>query len=167
MLPSSRSVGLSDFGAQGVLNASAAPLDPGQGSQDTRRRGSADRRHHRIGQARYGRYGSADHRSEFIANIVKDWLAWIGVRTLCIEKASPWENGYNESFNGTLRDELLNGEVFYSLVEARFLAALQHQAPAQLTRYRPPAPETIATPNCLSVRNAPPADQLGIRRPMN
>lgn len=63
----------------------------------------------------------SDQGSEFIANVVKDWLGKIGVRTLYIEKASPWENGYNESFNGKLRDELLNGEVFYTLAEARVL----------------------------------------------
>jgi len=63
----------------------------------------------------------SDQGSEFIANVVKDWLGRIGVRTLYIEKASPWENGYNESFNGKLRDELLNGEIFYTLAEARVL----------------------------------------------
>ncbi|MDX1926114.1 MAG: transposase, partial [Pirellulaceae bacterium] len=74
------------------------------------------------------------------------------VRTLYIEKASPWENGYNESFNGKLRDELLNGEVFYSLAEARVLieAWRQHyntKRPHSSLGYRPPALETIATPS--------------------
>ena len=59
----------------------------------------------------------SDRGSEFIANVVKNWLGKIGVR----EKASPWENGYNESFNGKVRDELLNGEIFYSLTEAKVL----------------------------------------------
>ncbi len=62
----------------------------------------------------------SDQGSEFIANVVKDWLGRIGVRTLYIEKASPWENGYNESFNGKLRDELLNCEIFYTLAEGEF-----------------------------------------------
>jgi transposase InsO family protein len=53
-----------------------------------------------------------DQGSEFIASIVKDWLGRIGVRTLYVEKASPWENGYSESFNGKLPDESLNGEIF-------------------------------------------------------
>src|SRR5690606_23407261 len=58
---------------------------------------------------------------EFIATAVQQWLAQIGVKTLYITPGSPWENGYCESFNGSLRDELLNGEIFYSLAEARIL----------------------------------------------
>ena len=53
--------------------------------------------------------------AEFTAKVVREWLERIGVKTLFIEPGSPWENGYNESFNGKLRDELLNGEIFYSL----------------------------------------------------
>lgn len=56
---------------------------------------------------------------EFIATAVQQWLAQIGVKTLYITPGSPWENGYCESFNGSLRDELLNGEIFYSLEEVR------------------------------------------------
>ena len=52
---------------------------------------------------------------------VRDWLSRIGVKTLYIEPGSPWENGYNESFNGKLRDELLNTEIFYTLKEAEVL----------------------------------------------
>ncbi len=52
---------------------------------------------------------------EFTARVVRGWLERVGVKTLFIEPGSPWENGYNESFNGKLRDELLNGENFYSL----------------------------------------------------
>ena len=52
------------------------------------------------------------YSSEFIATAVQKWLAKVGVTTLYITPASPWENGYNESFNGSLRDELLNGEIF-------------------------------------------------------
>ncbi|MBG6116365.1 transposase InsO family protein [Sphingobium sp. JAI105] len=63
----------------------------------------------------------SDNGSEFIATAVQKWLAQVGVTTLYITPASPWENGYNESFNGSLRDELLNGEIFYSLAEAKVL----------------------------------------------
>jgi putative transposase len=56
----------------------------------------------------------SDNGPEFTAKLVRRWLARLGVQTLYIEPESPWENGYNESFNGKLRDELLNGEIFYS-----------------------------------------------------
>ena len=70
--------------------------------------------------------GAADHirsdnDSEFTATAVREWLPRVGVKTLYIEPGSPWENGYNESFNGKLRDELLNGEIFYSITEAKVL----------------------------------------------
>lgn len=52
-----------------------------------------------------------------------DWLSEVGARTLFIEPGSPWENGYNESFNSKLRDECLNGEIFYSLREAQIIIA--------------------------------------------
>ena len=70
----------------------------------------------------FTRHGVPDHirsdnGSEFTAKIVREWLPKLGVKTLYIEPGSPWENGYNESFNGRLRDELLNGEIFYSLRE--------------------------------------------------
>lgn len=63
----------------------------------------------------------SDQGPEFIAAAVKAWIAGVGARTAYIEKASPWENGYVESFNGKLRDELLNGEVFNTLKEAQVL----------------------------------------------
>jgi putative transposase len=56
---------------------------------------------------------------EFIAKELRKWLSGIGVKTAYIEPGSPWENGFCESFNGTFRDNLLNGELFYSLKEAR------------------------------------------------
>ena len=59
--------------------------------------------------------------SEFIATAVQKWLGQIGVKTLYIAPGSPWENGYNESFDGSLRNELLNGKIFYSLAEAKVL----------------------------------------------
>ncbi len=63
----------------------------------------------------------SDYWPEMTAKVVRDWLAQIGSKTLFIEPSSPWENGYCESFNGKLRDELLNGEIFYSLKEARIV----------------------------------------------
>ena len=63
----------------------------------------------------------SDNGPEFVAKDIRRWLDQAQVRTLYIEKASPWENGYVESFNGKLRDELLNGELFLSLAEARYV----------------------------------------------
>ena len=62
-----------------------------------------------------------DQGPEFIAQTVREWIVAVGAKTAFIERASPWENGYVESFNGKLRDELLNGEIFYSLAEARVM----------------------------------------------
>ena len=62
-------------------------------------------------------YIRSDNGAEFTAQAVRDWLGRIGVKTLYIEPGSPWENGCNESFNGKLKNELLNGEIFYSLKE--------------------------------------------------
>jgi len=61
----------------------------------------------------------SDNGPEFTAKRVRKWLAHLGVKTLFIEPGSPWENGYNESFNGKLRDELLNVELFDTLLEAQ------------------------------------------------
>jgi len=63
----------------------------------------------------------SDNGPEFTARAVRKWLARLGVNTLFIEPASPWENGYIESFNGKLRDELLNREIFTTLEEAKIL----------------------------------------------
>ena len=70
----------------------------------------------------------------------------MGTQTLFIEPGSPWENGYNESFNGKLRDELLNGEIFYTLKEAEVLIErwrrhYNHLRPHSACGYKPPAPE--------------------------
>ena len=62
------------------------------------------------------RYGS-----EFVAKAVRAWITAVGAKTAYIEPGSPWENGYVESFNARLRDELLDGEIFYSLREAEIL----------------------------------------------
>jgi len=90
----------------------------------------------------------SDNGSEFTAKVVRDWLPKVGVKTLYIEPGSPWENGYNESFNGKLRDKLLNGEIFYSLREAKVLIEQWRRhynqvRPHSAIGYRPPAPQTI------------------------
>lgn len=94
----------------------------------------------------------SDNGSEFTAKPVREWLAKVGVRTLYIEPGSPWENGYVESFNGKLREELLNGEIFYTLTEARVLIEswrkhYNTERPHSSLGYRPPAPETVAPPS--------------------
>ncbi len=93
----------------------------------------------------------SDNGAEFTAHAVRDWLGRIGVKTLFITPGSPWENGYNESFNGKLRDELLNGEIFYTLREAQILIERWRKhynavRPHSSLGYRPPAPETILPP---------------------
>ena len=90
----------------------------------------------------------SDQGPEFIAEAVKGWIDGVGARTAYIEKASPWENGYVESFNGKLRDELLNGEVFNTLREAQVLIEnwrrhYNRVRPHSSLGYRPPAPETM------------------------
>ena len=91
-------------------------------------------------------YIRSDNGSEFTARIVRQWLKRIGVQTLYIEPGSPWENGYNESFNGKFRDELLNGEIFHTLKEAQVLIErwrLEYNTfrPHSSLNNRPPAPE--------------------------
>jgi transposase InsO family protein len=85
---------------------------------------------------------------EFIAEIVRNWIAAVGAKTAYIEPGSPWENGYCESFNARLRDELLNGEVFYTLKEAQIIIEqwrkhYNTKRPHSALGYRPPAPEAI------------------------
>ena len=90
----------------------------------------------------------SDNGPEFTARVVRQWLGELGVKTLFIEPGSPWENGYNESFNGTLRNELLKREIFYSLEEAKVLIEQWRREynthrPHSSLGYRPPAPEAI------------------------
>ena len=92
----------------------------------------------------------SDNGSEFTAQAVRTWLERTGVRTLYIEPGSPWENGYCESFNGKLRDEILDREIFYTLKEAQVLIENWRKEyntfrPHSSLDYRPPAPETILT----------------------
>jgi len=90
----------------------------------------------------------SDNGSEFTVHAVRDWLKKIGVKTLYIEPGSPWENGYIESFNGKLQDELLKREIFYTLKEAKVLIERWRNQynfvrPHSSLGYRPPAPEAI------------------------
>jgi len=91
----------------------------------------------------------SDNGPEFTAQAVREWLGRVDVKTLFIEPGSPWENGYVESFNGKLRDELLNREIFYTLTEAKVLIErwrneYNTKRPHSSLGYRPPAPETVA-----------------------
>jgi len=90
----------------------------------------------------------SDNGPEFTSRAVRKWLQGLGVATLFIEPGSPWENGYIESFNGKLRDELLNGEIFTTLLEAKVLREdwRRHYntvRPHSSLGYKPPAPETM------------------------
>jgi len=90
----------------------------------------------------------SDNGPEMTSKLVRGWLEQVGARTLFIEPGSPWENGYNESFNGKLRDECLNGEIFYSLKEAQVIIEqwrrhYNTRRPHSSLGYRPPAPMTI------------------------
>ena len=92
----------------------------------------------------------SDNGPEFTAREICRWLARMGVKTLFIERGSPWENGYIESFNGKLRDELPNREVFDTLTEAKVLIEAWRKEynevrPHSSLKYRPPAPKAILT----------------------
>jgi len=93
-------------------------------------------------------YIRSDNGAEFTSKAVRTWLAKVEVKTRFIEPGSPWENGYVESFNGKLRDELLNREIFYTLLEAKVLIERWRQhynwiRPHSALGYRPPAPEGV------------------------
>ena len=92
----------------------------------------------------------SDNGPEFTARAVRRWLNRLGVKTLFIEPGSPWENGYIESFNGKLRDELLDREIFTTLEEAKVLIEQWRRnynqvRPHSALGYQPPAPEAILT----------------------
>lgn len=104
----------------------------------------------------------SDNGPEFIAAAVKRWIGAVGSKTAYIERGSPWENGYVESFNGRLRDELLNGEIFTTLREAQIVIETWRQhynrvRPHSSLGYRPPAPEVVAWPASPAVESARPA----------
>ncbi len=93
----------------------------------------------------------SDQGPEFVARAVQDWIGKVGAQTAYIEKASPWENGYCESFNSKLRDELLDREIFYSLREAQILIEAwrvhyNQVRPHSSLGYRPPAPDVLLGP---------------------
>ena len=103
---------------------------------------------------------------EFVAQAVQDWITAVGAKTAYIEPGSPWENGYVESFNARLRDELLNGEIFYSLREAEIVIESWRRhyntvRPHASLGYKPPAPEVLipalAAWPAAPARTAPPA----------
>lgn len=90
----------------------------------------------------------SDNGPEFVAKVVRDWIGAVGARTAYITPGSPWENGYIESFNARLRDELLNGEIFCSLREAQIVIEswrrhYNQERPHSSLGYKPPAPEVL------------------------
>src|SRR5215472_6520147 len=92
----------------------------------------------------------SDNGPEFVAEAVQAWITAVGAKTAYIERGSPWENGYIESFNARLRDELLNGEIFYTLREAQIVVESwrRHYSsirPHASLGYKPPAPEVFVT----------------------
>jgi len=92
-----------------------------------------------------------DNGAEFTAKNVRSWLVKLQIKLLFIEPGSPWENGYIESFNGKMRDELLNGEIFYTLKEARIIIEMWRKEyntirPHSALGYQPPVPEAILIP---------------------
>ncbi len=94
----------------------------------------------------------SDNGPEFVAEAVRRWINAVGAQTAFIEPGSPWENGYIESFNARLRDELLDDEIFYSLKEAQIVIEQWRRhyntvRPHSSLGYRPPAPETIVPPS--------------------
>jgi transposase InsO family protein len=99
-------------------------------------------------------YIRSDNGPDFTAKRVRDWIERIGAKTLFIEPGSPWENGYNESFNGKLRDELLNVEIFHTVREAEVLIEEWRETynqvrPHSSLGYRPPAPIATTVPGTL------------------
>ena len=112
----------------------------------------------------------SDNGPECIAKAVREWIAAVGAKTAFIEPGSPWENGYCESFNSKLRDELLNSEIFYSLAEAKVIIEAWRryyntERPHSSLGYKPPAPEAIAWPS-KPAGSLPPAAQAMAEKPI-
>ena len=106
---------------------------------------------------------------------MRAWLGQLGVKTAFIEKANPWENGYKEPLNGRLRDELLNGKIFYTLKEAKILIKCRWRhykevRPRSAPGYRPPVPAAIMLasaalgPALLVLRPPRPGSEQAVRR---
>src|ERR1035438_7006973 len=90
----------------------------------------------------------SDNGPEFVAKAIQEWIAAVGAKTAYITPGSPWENGYVESFNARLRDELLDGEIFYTLREAQIIIESWRRhfnaiRPHESLGYKPPAPEVF------------------------
>ena len=112
----------------------------------------------------------SDNGPEFIAKAVREWIAAVGAKTAFIEPGSPWENGYCESFNSKLRDELLYSEIFYSLAEAKVIIEAWRRyyntkRPHSSLGYKPPAPEAIVWPS-KPAGSLPPAAQAMAEKPI-
>jgi Integrase core domain len=111
----------------------------------------------------------SDNGAEFVAKAVQEWIAAAGAKTAYIAPGSPWENGFIESFNARLRDELLDGEIFYSLKEAKIVIESWRRhyntlRPHGSLGYKPPAPEVFVPAMSIRVDPQPqPAD--GVMRP--
>jgi hypothetical protein len=100
----------------------------------------------------------SDNGPEFVAKAVQEWIGAVGAKTAYIMPGSPWENGFIESFNARLRDELLDGEIFYSLAEAKIIIESWRRhyntvRPHGSLGYKPPAPEVFVP--ALAARSAP------------
>ena len=103
-------------------------------------------------------YIRSDNGPEFVAKSVRNWISAVGAKTAYIEPGSPWENGYCESFNARLRDEFLNGEIFYTLKEAKILIEqwrvhYNTVRPHSSLNWNPPAPESLLQFNEISMIN--------------
>ena len=90
----------------------------------------------------------SDNGPEFVAKAVQEWIGAVGAKTAYIAPGSPWENGFIESFNARLRDELLDGEIFYTLAEAKIIVESWRRhfntvRPHGSLGYKPPAPEVF------------------------
>ena len=115
----------------------------------------------------------SDNGPEFIAKAVQAWITGVGAQTAYITPGSPWENGYIESFNARLRDEFLNGEIFYTLQEAKILIEAWRRQyntirPHSSLGYRPPAPEVLMWPTPPAALNgALPATSKPAQLPCN
>jgi transposase InsO family protein len=112
----------------------------------------------------------SDNGPEFVAKVVRQWITAVGAKTAYIEPGSPWENGYCESFNSKLRDELLKGEIFYTLKEAQIVVESWRRhyntvRPHSSLGYKPPAPEAVLWPTAQS-QPTPPATPAVAPRPI-
>ena len=103
-------------------------------------------------------YIRSDNGPEFVAKSVRNWISAVGAKTAYIEPGNPWENGYCESFNARLRDEFLNGEIFYTIKEAKILIEqwrvhYNTVRPHSSLNWNPPAPESLLQFNEISMIN--------------